>query len=223
MVLYHGSERIIEKPEYGKGRPNNDYGRGFYCTEDIELASEWAVDERRDGYVNKYDIDMSALRVVDLNSEDYCILHWITMLLSNRHFELDSPLSREAYRYLTENFSVEITDADIIKGYRADDSYFAYAQDFVNGIISVSQLRRAMHLGNLGEQIMLRSKKAFKAISFSGSEGVSSDLWFGKKTARDKAARQAYFDMSKEDYVKGELYMVRIIDEEVKSDDARLR
>lgn len=42
LRLYHGSENIIEVPEYGKGMRNNDYGRGFYCTEDIELAREWA-------------------------------------------------------------------------------------------------------------------------------------------------------------------------------------
>ena len=41
-TLYHGSQIILEKPEYGKGARNNDYGRGFYCTEEIELAREWA-------------------------------------------------------------------------------------------------------------------------------------------------------------------------------------
>ena len=38
-ILYHGSEFLIEKPEFGKGARHNDYGRGFYCTENIELAS----------------------------------------------------------------------------------------------------------------------------------------------------------------------------------------
>ena len=37
-ILYHGSQVIVEKPEYGKGARNNDYGKGFYCTEEIELA-----------------------------------------------------------------------------------------------------------------------------------------------------------------------------------------
>ena len=80
-----------------------------------------------------------------------------------------------------------------------------------------------MHLGSLGEQLMLRSKKAFSSIVFSDSEGVSSHIWFAKKVARDRAARQAYYNMSKEAYIKGDLYMIRIIDEEVKQDDERLR
>ena len=38
IKLYHGSDVIVGQPEYGKGKLNNDYGRGFYCTEDINLA-----------------------------------------------------------------------------------------------------------------------------------------------------------------------------------------
>ena len=223
MLLFHGSDHIVDKPVYGKGRSDNDYGRGFYCTEDPDLAREWAVDERRDGYINYYEFDTADINIINLNSEDYCILHWITILLMHRRFELDSPLAIEAYRYLTANFVPDISKTDAIRGYRADDSYFAYAQDFVSGIISVSQLKKAMLLGNLGEQIMIRSKKAFQNVIFTGCEGVSSEEWYQKKLIRDKAARRQYRSMSKDAYVKGELYMIRIIDEEVKPDDPRLR
>ena len=41
--LYHGSREIVKKPDLLKGKPYNDYGRGFYCTENIELAKEWHV------------------------------------------------------------------------------------------------------------------------------------------------------------------------------------
>ena len=41
--LYHGSSRIIEKPVFGYGKPYNDYGLGFYCTESLEMAKEWGV------------------------------------------------------------------------------------------------------------------------------------------------------------------------------------
>ena len=69
MLLYHGSDHIIEKPEFGAGKKHNDYGRGFYCTQNIELAKEWAVSEDADGYVNKYSIYTSKLEVLDINSE----------------------------------------------------------------------------------------------------------------------------------------------------------
>lgn len=41
MRIYHGSKDKIEKPLYGKGKLHNDYGQGFYCTQDIEMAKEW--------------------------------------------------------------------------------------------------------------------------------------------------------------------------------------
>ncbi|MCR4787513.1 MAG: DUF3990 domain-containing protein [Lachnospiraceae bacterium] len=223
MLLYHGSGNIVEKPLFGKGRKDNDYGQGFYCTENIDMAREWAVDENRDGYVNRYSLNTSSLKMINLNSEDYCVLHWITILLQNRRFELDTPLSREAYRYLNDNFSLNLKDIDIITGYRADDSYFSYADDFVNGIISVRQLSEAMHLGELGEQIFIRSRKAFDNLRFIGSEPVLSSEWYAKKADRDKRAREAYRNLNKNDYIRGELYMVRIIDEEVKVDDPRLQ
>lgn len=223
MVLFHGSPIIIDRPEYGKGRINNDYGRGFYCTEDKLLAKEWAVDENRDGYVNQYELDLDGLKVIDLNSEEYCVLHWITVLLNNRRFDLDTPLSREAYRYLSDNFMPELSGADVIRGYRADDSYFSFAQDFINGVISVSQLTGALKLGELGQQVVLKSRDAFKRIKYIGSEGVLSREWFPLKRKRDDLARREYFNMNRTGYVRGDLYMIRIIDEEVKPGDARLQ
>ena len=70
-VLFHGSPKIVEKPLLGFGKNSNDFGPGFYCTEDRELAKEWAVSYKRNGYLNKYEIDIEELTVLDLkNVED---------------------------------------------------------------------------------------------------------------------------------------------------------
>ena len=71
MTLYHGSENIIEAPEFGKGARNNDYGKGFYCTENIELAREWACAKNKSGYVNVYEFDLTGLKVLNLNDGQY--------------------------------------------------------------------------------------------------------------------------------------------------------
>ena len=73
LMIYHGSTEIIEKPQFGKGKTYNDYGRGFYCTENIELAKEWACTEDVDGFVNKYEIDLSNLKVLNLSSDEYIL------------------------------------------------------------------------------------------------------------------------------------------------------
>ena len=68
MILYHGSEKIIENPVYGKGNIRNDYGRGFYCTESEELAKEWACSNNKNGFANKYELNMEGLNVLYLKT-----------------------------------------------------------------------------------------------------------------------------------------------------------
>ena len=164
MKLYHGSENIIEKPVYGYGKKYNDYGVGFYCTEDIGMAKEWAVDADRDGYANSYELDIVDLKVLNLCDERYIMLHWLAILLQNRTFHSMSPLAEESKQYILKHFLISYEEYDIMIGYRADDSYFSFAQDFINGVISYRQLCNAMYLGKLGQQIVLKSKKAFEKI-----------------------------------------------------------
>ena len=222
MLLYHGSDHVIKRPEFGAGKKHNDYGRGFYCTENIELAKEWAVSEDADGYVNKYSIDTSHLSILDINSEQYTMLHWLGILLKNRIFTLSTPLEREAKKYILDNFNISLDGIDIVKGYRADDSYFSYARDFISGVISYEQLSKALRLGMLGEQYCLVSPKAFTEIEYVGNEYVDSEEWYPRKMLRDMYARQGYRNMEKEEYRKGELYITKIIDEEIKKDDLRI-
>ena len=110
--IYHGSKDIIEKPKFGYGKPYNDYGLGFYCTDSIEMAKEWGVSIDRDGYANIYDIDMSSLAILDLNDENYGILHWLAVLLKNREFDAVSPLAAEAKEYISNTFKIDYSSAD---------------------------------------------------------------------------------------------------------------
>lgn len=221
--LFHGSPNIIEKPIHGYGKPYNDYGLGFYCTDSLPMAKEWGVGKDKDGYANCYELECDGLRILNLNTSDYCILHWLTVLLKNREFDIPSGLALEAKEYLLANFSVDYESYDAIIGYRADDSYFSFAQDFINGTISYRQLNNAMHLGKLGQQFVLKSKTAFDRIHFVGSELAASNEWYAKKIQRDKTARREYFSVERNRRERGDLYIMQIIDEEMTSDDARLR
>ena len=223
IKLFHGSNKIIDRPQFGYGKKHNDYGLGFYCTEDVNMAKEWAVQADIDGVVNSYNIDMLHLNVLDLNSKEYCILEWLVILLKNRRFDIQSDFGEEAISYLIGNYSVDYEEYDIIKGYRADDSYFSFAQDFINNNISLSTLKSAMKLGKLGEQIVLKSKKAFESIQFEESIYVDSSVWFPKKELRDKKARNEYHELRQRPWKRGEIYMMQILDMEIKRDDVRLR
>ena len=157
IILYHGSNEKIEKPLLGKGKVYNDYGQGFYCTEHIELAKEWSCNEGVDGFANKYELDTADLRILNLSSEEYTILHWLALLMENRRFRLSTPVMRRGVQWLKEHFLVDVSKYDLIVGYRADDSYFSYANAFLNNTLSLEKLEKAMLYGKLGEQIVLRT------------------------------------------------------------------
>lgn len=222
-MIYHGSDKIIEKPVWGFGKTYNDYGLGFYCTQNLDMAKEWSVNYNRDGYVNCYEVDFSDLQILNLNGNEYGILHWLTVLLENREFDVSSILANEAKTYLLQQFAVDYHKADVIIGYRADDSYFSFAQDFLNGTISYRQLAEAMHLGKLGWQVVLKSSAAFEKIRFLEAIPVSAKEWFVRREMRDKNARREYLDVAKNHRLKDDIYITKILDEEMKADDLRLR
>ena len=86
---------------------------------------------------SRYTLDTEYLRVLHLNSPDYTILNWIAVLVEHRLFSIKTPVARRAKQYLIDNFSVNVNAYDLITGYRADDSYFDYAESFLNNAISV--------------------------------------------------------------------------------------
>lgn len=221
-ILYHGSEFLIEKPVFGKGTRHNDYGRGFYCTENIELAREWACVKQKNGYVNIYELDMEGLKVLNLNDSKYHILNWLAILGDNRTYWQNGSIAEEAKKYIKEHFLIDITPYDIIVGYRADDSYFSFAQDFVSGVISLEKLSEAMRLGKLGEQIVLKSPKAFETIYFQNYENVDAEIYYIKKAEREREARREYRRRKKESADIHELFMLDIMREGMENGDTRL-
>lgn len=209
--IYHGSVNIVTKPVFGAGKPYNDYGRGFYCTEHAELAKEWACSSGSDGYANHYRLDRGGLRILNLNGPEYNILNWLTILLENRKFNVADGLPQRAKTYLLENFKVNYKDYDVIIGYRADDSYFSYAGDFVSGALSLSDLSEAMRLGKLGEQVVLKSKKAFEALTFVEAIEAQREEYFAKYKQRDEEARGKYRQIASKPLAEDETYVIDII------------
>ena len=200
MILYHGSENIIEAPFLGGGKKNNDYGQGLYCTKDIELAREWACTECISAYVNIYELDIENLKVLDLLKEKFSTLNWLALLVNNRRIRVTTPVMKRAMEWLVKHFLIDIKEYDVIVGYRADDSYFSYARAFINNQISLGQLAYAMQLGELGIQYVLKSEKAFAALKYIGFETVDRTIYYAKRKKRDEEAREAFMkELEKEE------------------------
>lgn len=211
IKLYHGSENIIEKPLFGKGKPYNDYGLGFYCTKDKDLACEWAVSEDKSGYANEYEIDLTGLKILNLNKVQYPILTWLTVLIQNRTFDSYTQVQSSAKNYLIKSYNINYQDYDIIIGYRADDSYFQFAKAFLNSAISYKTLTNSMLLGELGNQYVIKSQEAFSRINFLQSTEATADIWYQKKIEREEKAKGLYANSKLEQIKNNDILLGDII------------
>lgn len=222
LTIYHGSQKIISQPVFGAGNVHNDYGLGFYCTENLNLAKEWACTEENSGYANCYQLNLSGLTVLNLSEHRYHILNWLALLLQNRVFKISNDLAAEGREYILDTFLPEYAQEDIIIGYRADDSYFSFANAFLNNTISLAQLEKAMYLGKLGEQIVLKSERAFEQLMFQEAIYAEKETYYPKKMSRDQGAREEFRSERGKRRVKDAVYLIDILREEWQNNDARL-
>ena len=192
LALFHGSREVVARPEFGLGNAHNDYGLGFYCTESPQLASEWACPTLDDGYVNEYHLQVEGLSIIDLSSAEYSVLNWIAVLLKHRTFELRPGAMAEARQFVVDSYDVDLNAADMVHGYRADDSYFAFARAFLDNRIGIRSLEKALFKGGLGYQVVLRTPRAFKRIAFDQARLAEGHVWNPLRVARDNRAREAW-------------------------------
>ena len=190
-TLYHGSEFIIEQPKYKKGNIHNDYGLGFYCTTNKELAKEWAAKRSGKGYVNKYSLRDDRLKILDLTKPPFDnVLYWVALLMHNR--ELSSNIRNNYPReleYLEKNYLLDVNEYDVVIGYRADDSYFHFPEAFVRSEITLESLNSIFTAGELGKQYVLISEKTFDLIKFIDYQEVlekSQEDYYKRKSGADK-------------------------------------
>jgi len=193
-TVYHGSDKIVKIPEFGKGNPNNDYGIGFYTTKNKGLAGEWAVlYNKKDGYINEYTLDYADLKVLYLNQMP--IENWVSILATYRKIEYGGNYDSRINRFL-ELYGLDLSSYDIIEGWRADDAFFTYINDFFAIALSVEKMKEAMSFGSLGNQICLKSERAFKQLKFVEPPYLAQMSKFYKLAEeRDLKARREYYKM----------------------------
>lgn len=224
VKLLHGSDHIIKTPQLSLGRKHNDYGRGFYCTQIPEMAREWACKNNADGFVNEYSFNTKGLKVINLFDGNYTVLNWIGLLLKNRLFTLQDEIAIDARNYVVENFALDLNGYDVVIGYRADDSFFSYAESFVSNTLPLRSLNQALYLGKLGMQTVLISEKAFSQIEFINSESVDKEEYYTKFNDRDRNARSTYQKELKQKHsYKDDIFVMDILREGIKNDDPRIQ
>ena len=218
IQLLHGTDHIIEVPDIHIGNPHNDYGMGFYCTRVDEMAREWACKK------NSYDFDTEGLKVLNLLDGTHTVLNWMALLLQFRTFKLDSEVAVDARDYLIDHYSIDLTGFDVVIGYRADDSYFQYAESFVSNTLPLRSLNKALKLGKLGEQTVVISQKGFDRLHFVNAYPVSKSVYYPKFLDRDTKARDTYRkEIKKSKSYRDDIFVLDILREEMAGDDPRIQ
>ena len=190
IVLYHGSPNKKITPTFGCGEEKHDYGKGFYLTEDRELAKEWAVcrPNEQNGWLHQYELEMNDLKVLDF--EKLGILSWLAELMKHRDAS-DSKRYRVLAKKFVQKYGLDTVGFDVIKGWRADASYFFIAKEFVRDNVDIDILERLLRLGDLGIQYCIKSKKAYSKLKEIPNSllSVSYDEFNKKYNQRDIEAR----------------------------------
>lgn len=163
LTLFHGTPDKIVVPKYGCGNEKHDYGMGFYLTESIELAKEWAVCRPNDtnGWVHKYELDTDGLKILDFQAMN--VLSWLAELMKHRD-AADSKRYRMLAKKFTDKYGVDTTEYDVIRGWRANASYFYIAKEFVRDNIDMDILEELLSLGGLGIQYCIKSELAYSKL-----------------------------------------------------------
>ena len=160
---------------------------------------EWACNRPgRDGFCNAYELDAAELAVVDLDEDPNGVLAWLAVLMEHRVFDMEWNVAQTKDRFI-ERYRVDLSGADVVCGYRADDSYFSIARAFVMGVITDKQAADALRFGDLGRQVMIRSQRAFDALTFHGAEHAAASVWYPRWVSRDAAARRSFRQMREAD------------------------
>lgn len=160
LTLYHGSPNKVVVPTYGKGEDKHDYGKGFYLTENQTLAKEWAVSRpnEQNGWIHTYQLDTDGLSI--LNFQEKGVLPWLAELMKHRD-AADSKRYRMLAQKFIQAYGIDTSAYDVIKGWRANASYFYIAREFVRDNIDMDILEELLFIGGLGIQYCVKSERAY--------------------------------------------------------------
>lgn len=163
ITLYHGTTDKNVVPTFGLDNEKHDYGKGFYLTENQELAKEWAVcrPNQKNGWLHKYELDTDTLNIIDFEQLD--VLCWLAELMKHRDAD-DTKRYRILSAKFIEKYGTDTSNYDVIKGWRANASYFFIAKEFVRDNVDIDILEKLLSLGNLGIQYCIKTEKAYSCL-----------------------------------------------------------
>jgi len=154
MMLYHGSNSVIDKIDLSRGRKYKDFGQGFYTTHLREQAVAWSkqVADRFGGkpVVNEYEFDLDAAIADGLNVKifDRPNQEWAEFVIANRKKDGDE------FRH----------DYDIVIGPVADDDIARIFGLYDMNIIDLAAVVVGLTYKKLNSQYFFGTERSLKYI-----------------------------------------------------------
>ncbi len=151
MLLYHGSNVTVEKPNIIQSERTLDFGTGFYLTTDFEQAKRWAIlttSRKKEGIptVNVFEIeDKVNLKVLKFNGPDKEWLEFVTNNRKNKNYK---------------------NDYDLIIGPVANDNTMPVINLYVNGVYNEKEALKRLLPQKLNDQVVFKNTKASKYLNF---------------------------------------------------------
>ena len=135
MILYHGSNSAIETIDLTKSKPNKDFGKAFYLSEQKRQAEEMAL----------FTVDRFGGKPIITSFEfDETILH-------NKQFQVKTfdSYSREWAEFIFSNrdtdSEVNIHNYDVVYGPIANDQVGRQMFNLREGYIDIDEFMRRLH------------------------------------------------------------------------------
>lgn len=153
--IYHAGFDIIESPDITRGRANADFGQGFYVSPNEEFSRRWAKHRKGEKtYINTYELDLKDLKIKRFQRDE----EWFSYIYDNRYHKDDTN-----------------KDYDLIIGPIANDTIYDTFGIITSGILSKEDAMKLLMIGNVYEQIVLKSEKAVSHLRFLSYEEISED------------------------------------------------
>jgi hypothetical protein len=114
IIIFHGSNVLVEKPQIIVSGFYKDFGYGFYCTSIEKQARKWALTKKGESIVSVFSYqEDNALRI---KSFPKMTDEWLDFVVDCR-------------RGIKHEY-------DIVEGPMADDQIWDYVEDFMEGAIT---------------------------------------------------------------------------------------
>ena len=160
MRIYHGGISVVDKPSVTAGRPQLDFGQGFYVTDIKAQAESWAERMQRIkaavGIVNVYELDMDKIKAA---FRYQCFEHydeaWLQFIVANRMGGKDY----EQY--------------DVIEGGVANNRVIDTVEAYMSNLMPLDAALRELSRHKPNNQLCITSQKAIdECMSFVESYNI---------------------------------------------------